>query len=289
VTVPPAKDWLLHKLRHWISAASPPKSLQNLLELVSRNAGAFARSGVHRADSLRCERVLILAPHPDDEVIGMGGTLVKHIENGCETFILYLTDGGGTGSDRKLVSTKRRQEAESLAERFPLRQIFWDHPDTGLNPTTAASDLKQLLLELLPETIYLPSLFEHHFDHYAANVLLHLALDGLKMQPWVAGYEVWDNLGAANYVVDISDVIDAKLEMMHLYETPMQYTDFAELIRHRNALNYLLHIHSGRRTPEGYAEAFCRLSSADFSQSFVTWNELLRQQRNPLITHLDRL
>ena len=37
--------------------------------------------------------VLILSPHPDDEAIGMGGTLCKHLDNGSDVTVLYLTDG----------------------------------------------------------------------------------------------------------------------------------------------------------------------------------------------------
>ena len=78
-------------------------------------------------------------------------------------------------------------------------------------------------------------------------------------------------------------------EAMELYETPMRYSDFVELCRHRNALHYLLHVDSRRRSPEGAAEAFLRQSAVDFRTAFASWDASLRQAGSPLIAHLDRL
>lgn len=39
------------------------------------------------------ERVLVIAPHPDDEIIGCGGTMAQHVEKGDRIFVIYVTSG----------------------------------------------------------------------------------------------------------------------------------------------------------------------------------------------------
>ncbi len=278
------------RLRLGLSSGPRPGAVRALLRLMSRQSPAFAPTEVQVLRELPKERVLILAPHPDDEVIGMGGCLAHYLDNGSEVTVLYLTDGGGLQDDRQGLVRRRRKEAETVAERFPMRQIFWTRPDTRLAPDEAAAkDLRGVLEQCRPDTVYLPSFFEHHYDHYAANAVLHRALLSGKARGTVAGYEVWDNLPFPNLVVDVSAAIDRKQEMMELYKTPMATTDFVELIRHRAALHYLLLVDSRRRTPAGHAEAFYRLDARTFVNRFGEWDAILRARGSALTSHLDTL
>lgn len=254
-------------------------------------SAAFSPTGVEIVAELPRERVLVLAPHPDDEIIGPGGALTLHRASGGRVTIVYLTDGGGPpgGSERRELVRARRREAEEVGHLLSLEQIFWSHPDTRLDPAAVSDDLARLLDSVAPASVYLPSWFEHHFDHYAANALLDRALATSTADPWICGFEVWDNLAAVNRVVDISHQLERKLEAMRLYETPLRHTDFAELIRHRAALHYLLHVDSRRTDPAGSAEAFLRLPAADFRRRFRSWDEQLRRSQSPLTAHLDRL
>lgn len=255
-------------------------------------SSAFSPTGVESVADLPRERVLVLAPHPDDEIIGPGGTLIRYLDNGSRVIVVYLTDGGGpraTESERQSLVRARRQEAAAVGRRLGFEQIFWEHLDTRLDPEAAAPELVHLLDDFEPDTVYLPSYFEHHFDHYAANALLDRALAVTDARPWICGYEVWDNLPCANRAVDISSELDRKLEAMTLYATPMRYTDFAQLIRHRAALHFLLQVDSRRQAAEGSAEAFLRLAAEDYRVRFRRWDDLLRDSASPLIAHLDDL
>ena len=250
-------------------------------------APAFSATGVEILRELPRQRVLVLAPHPDDEIIGPGGALAHHVDAGSEITVVYVTDGGGRDGDRDSLIRTRRREARAVASLYGFEPVFWDHPDTRLDPVAAQADLESLLSERRPDVVFVTSLFEHHFDHYATNAALAGALAarldaGETGETTVWGYEVWDNLPAPNRVVDITGQLDRKVAAMELYETPMAYTDFAQLFRHRGALHYLLHIDSRRAEPEGIAEAFLTLGAREFVDLFGRWDERLRDDRSPL-------
>lgn len=280
---------LMANLRRGLGAAPSPRIVRAAVQRLSRYAGAFSPAEIQVLHQLPRQRVFVLAPHPDDEVIGAGGMLAHSLDNASQTTVVYMTDGGGLAEDREALILRRRNEAEALSKRFPIDQVFWDHPDTGLDPSAASGGLIDLLEELRPDVIYLPSFFEHHYDHYAANALLCGALAKLDLVPSIAGYEVWDNLPSPTVVVDISQQIDRKREMMRFYETPMEITDFVQLIENRGALHYLLHVDSRRRSPVGYAEAFYQYDCKTYQRQFEHWDALLREQNSPMTTHLDRL
>lgn len=250
---------------------------------------AFPKRNVSVVAAVPRGRVLILAPHPDDEAIGMGGTLCMHVANGSRVTVLYLTDGGGLEEPREPLIARRRAEARALGAALGLQQVFWDSPDTRLanDPPTVAR-LATLLGELEPEHIYAPSIFDHHYDHFATNQILVEALAACpRLRPPVSGYEVWDNVPFANYVVDISASAGAKEAALGHYATPLSYTDFRQLCRNRNSVHYTLHVDSRiERAGRGFAEAFLRYDAELYGELFRAWVDLLRREQSPLAGHL---
>lgn len=224
--------------------------------------------------------VLVLAPHPDDEAIGVGGTIGLHLDRGSEVTVLYMTDGRGL-SDVNL-SEVRRKEAESVGRIYGIRQAFWNVPDTQLrSDPDRISDLADVLRMVGPRTVYLPSFFEHHRDHLATNPLLIGALERAHVGPTlVAGYEVWDNLPFPNHVVDITGQFRRKQEMLSHYATALAATDFQKLCSSRNALHYLLHVDTARGR-EGYAEVFCLMDWQSYAGMYQAYVAALRGHGTP--------
>jgi LmbE family N-acetylglucosaminyl deacetylase len=270
---------------------APTEAETALRFLGARNLAAFPKRNVSVAASVPRGRVLILAPHPDDEAIGMGGTLCLHARNGSAVTVLYLTDGGGLEAERERTIAARRAEARALGEALSLEQVFWDNPDTKLtNDARTVGRLAELLAELAPEYVYAPSIFDHHYDHFATNQILVEALEQRpELRPPVAGYEVWDNVPFANYVVDISSAIEDKERAIGHYATPLAYTDFRQLCRSRNSVHYTLHVDSRiERAGRGFAEAFLRYDAELYCDLFRAYAGALRHDRSPLIAHLHR-
>lgn len=268
---------------------APTEAETALRFIEARGLAAFPRRNVTVVDQPPGGRVLVLAPHPDDEAIGMGGTLLLHRAAGDEVTVAYMTDGGGLDQPREPMIETRRAEARALGQSLGLRQVFWDSVDTRLSndgPTVAR--LVALLRELRPDHVYAPSIFDHHYDHFATNQVLVDALEQIDdLRPMVAGYEVWDNVPFANYVVDVSARAEAKDAALAHYATPLAYTDFTQLCRNRCAVHYTLHVDSRiERAGKGFAEAFLRYDAELHCELFRRFVAALREDGSGLPSHL---
>lgn len=278
-------------VRRTIHRFAPPEmvaALQYRQTVLTKQHSGFPPKNIVVTPKAPAGSVLILAPHPDDEIIGPGGALQMHLKNQDPVTVLYLTDGrGGVLSDITLVPIRRR-EAEAIATAYPFKQIFWDIPDSRLtNDPATVQALSKILAQTRPDFIYLPSFFDRQHDHFAANKLLVKTLQQMDATtPTILGYEIWDNISYPNYILNISTVFEKKAAMMRMYETPMAAADFVALCRHRNALHYSLFIDSRHRDPEGYAEAFSRLEARQYVTLFNTYTETLQAYNSPLLKTL---
>lgn len=262
---------LLARIVRWVAHRyAPPEFFVLIRRQKAMKSAAFPHKNIHVASDVEKGNALILAPHPDDEVIGPGGVLSKHLKNGDAVTTLYLTNGRGVGSNSENLIATRKKEAMNLAAEFGFKQIFWLEEDTQLRANERTVQALIAILESQkPSTIYLPSFFDHHFDHFATNQILVEALSQYKDDSiMVWGYEVWDNMPFPNAIVDISGHFENKARMLKHYKTPLLSTDFIELCNQRNALHYTLYINSGIRAEKGHAEAFCRLDAKTYCATF---------------------
>jgi LmbE family N-acetylglucosaminyl deacetylase len=144
-------------------------------------------------------RVLIIAPHPDDEALATGG-LLQHVSAvGGESRIIFLTDGENNpwpqriserrwlirASDRKRWATLRRIEAIAALQELGVPRSstrFWGFPDQGLTNLLLKADdeIPQHLIrefrDWQPSVLITPSPLDLHPDHSAAAVFARLAL-----------------------------------------------------------------------------------------------------------------
>ena len=80
-------------------------------------------------------RILAISPHPDDESIGCGGTLRRHVADGDAVRVVFLTSGekGGRDTDLAKMARLREEEARCAARILELEKIeFWQEPDGAL-------------------------------------------------------------------------------------------------------------------------------------------------------------
>lgn len=268
-----------------------PTEIETALRFAeARSYAAFPKRNAEAVEDVPAGRVLVLSPHPDDEAIGMGGTLLKHVDNGSEVTVLYLTDGGGLEEPRDHMRAVRRAEAESLGAATGVRQVFWSNEDTRLtNDAPTVEAMVELLRELRPELIYTPSIFDHHYDHFSTNQILVDALDRLPdLAATVLGYEVWDDVPFPNWIVDVSAEADRKDALLAHYPTPLSYTDFTQLCRSRTSVHFALYVTSEReRASHGFAEAFLRFDARTYSELHHAWVRALRADGNEQVAHLE--
>src|SRR3954452_15113024 len=80
------------------------------------SAGRLLRPQARLSNPTGTDRVLVLAPHPDDETLGCGGTIFRHRRAGDALTVLIVTDGGSSragGLPREQMRLVRAREAES--------------------------------------------------------------------------------------------------------------------------------------------------------------------------------
>lgn len=204
-------------------------------------------------------RVLVISPHPDDEAIGCGGTLRRHVVDGDEVHVIFLTSGeqGGHGLDPG--ETARIREHEALAAGRLLgfnAPEFWHEPDGAVEATDKlVARLVDTIAELQPGFLYVPHDREMHADHQAAFLTVRRALAKLKasqQRPLVRLFEVWTPIQDMDEIVDISDVIEEKLEAVRLYDSQCSVLRFDDAIRGLNRYRGEMHSWPGG----DYAEVF---------------------------------
>lgn len=114
-------------------------------------------------------RVLVVAPHPDDEVLGCGGMLALHTQRGDTVRVIICTNGAGVDADAALAE-RRHTECVAACSELGVDDVrFLDFADGGLEASEDfASRLADEAARYAPELVYAPSKREYHADHRAA-------------------------------------------------------------------------------------------------------------------------
>jgi N-acetylglucosamine malate deacetylase 1 len=206
-------------------------------------------------------RVLVISPHPDDESIGCGGTIRKHVLKGDTVHVIFLTSGeaGGHGRSAEETLQLREREARDAAGILGLATIeFWRLPDGRLKVAQPVLErLRHTIINLRPSLLYVTHDREMHRDHRAAVRIVDRTMSMLdENRPAVLMYEVWTPLQDIDHIEDISDVIENKIAAVRAYRTQCDAVRFDDAVLGLN--RYRGEMHSWPGGP--YAEIFKRPS-----------------------------
>ncbi len=190
-----------------------------------------AESIPYEPAQLRGERLLVLAPHPDDEVIGCGGLVAQHLRERRAVRILVATDGAEAG-ERSMREEESRRGVARLGE---AELEFLRFPDRALGDE-AAPRIREHLLAFRPDLVLVPAPIEIHPDHLAlSRVFCELVqrdetLFADLAVARVAFYEVSQPL-RPNALVDISDVGDIKYAAIAEHASQLAVRDYISYAR----------------------------------------------------------
>jgi LmbE family N-acetylglucosaminyl deacetylase len=261
---------LLKRLSH---AARPYLQSSGLLQV----SGVYNRSAMVWQPG--AEKVVVLAPHMDDETIGCGGTLALHAERGAQITVVFLTDGRNGSTEINMLygeERERRQkefvelrttEARAALQRLGVnRMICLDAEDGALERCEwAAEQLREVLLKQQPELVYLPFYLEEHPDHRAVSRVLLEAAAGTSLEFQCMGYEVWTPL-FPNCLVRIDAKVEVKKQALREYASQLKQCDYLHASIGLNA-----HRSAGLINPpgsSGYAEAFYAVPLSQYRERF---------------------
>lgn len=201
-------------------------------------------------------RVLVVAPHADDEVFGCGGMLALHGRRGDAVRVVILTDGAAGdpgGHEADLAKVRRAESLAAGAVLCAAEHRFLGLPDGGLSEAAELEErLAAELADFAPELVYGPSPQEQHPDHRAASRALLAALSaGPKRRVLLYGVNAQVTAGA---LFDTTSVWETKLDAIRCFESQLRYHDFvtkAEAVDRSRTVNIE---DQAVRTVEGFAD-----------------------------------
>ncbi|MXX62281.1 MAG: glycosyltransferase, partial [Holophagales bacterium] len=238
-------------------------------------------------------RVLVLAPHYDDEVLGCGGLILQLAAGGARIVCAFMSDGSGgvegppEGSTREQYSRRRRKEADEAAAALGIDSVVHLGHRHGLQDGALASSLDELtghietlLQEHRPDLLLVPSPLEVTPDHRATFRALHEALingrqgrtEGGEPLPSqdddsspgdltlrVLCYEV-NHPFYPDLLVDVTAELDGVVEAMSHYRSQLERHDYMGSCRGLRRYRSLT-----VPDPCRYAEGYCQLTANDFT------------------------
>ena len=182
-------------------------------------------------------KILVVAAHPDDEVIGCGGALLRYIQQGDEIQIVYMTDGESSRRNQQHQQQLRNQAAINTNRYLNARPpICFDFPDNKMDVVpllTIVQALEQAVKDFQPDIIYTHHFGDLNLDHRITHqAVLTCFRPQNKIQPkLICGFEInssteWSfnrqQAFVPNYFVDISAQLEEKQKLLDFYRQEMR-------------------------------------------------------------------
>lgn len=221
--------------------------------------------------------VLVVSAHPDDEILGAGGALIRHRNQGDDITWLIVTNVSENDGFSKQRVESRQQEIKDVAAKLNAKVFKLDFPTMSL--TTADINrmvprISEVFQKTQPTTVYVLNRSDAHSDHryifdavmsctksfrypFLREVLMYECLSETEFAPALP-----ERVFMPNCYIDISDLMDEKLELMRIYESELGEHPFPRSERNIKALATF----RGATCGVEYAEAFYILKSYRFEK-----------------------
>lgn len=211
--------------------------------------------------------ILIFCAHPDDEVIGPGGTILHYAKKGINSHVVIFSGGekSNVWYDEKKLITKREQESNNAGKILQAKKIINLKLTDGKltkdveNPEVQKK-IRDLILKVNPEKIFTHAIDDMLYpDHRAVHDCVMNAVHELKDKKKYSVYtfNIWTinfrKRNAPRLVVDISDEFEQKTEALNCFKT--QYLALFQL----RPVVYIKALLAGWKNGTKYAEEFHKI------------------------------
>jgi LmbE family N-acetylglucosaminyl deacetylase len=222
-------------------------------------------------------KVLVVSAHPDDEILGAGGALVRHRDQGDEVHWLIATNIFEEQGFAKERIASRQVEIKRVAEQLKMKVHQMDNKTMTLTSEDLlhlVPNISSVFQQVQPELIYVLNRSDAHSDHrvlfdavmactksfrypFIREVMMYECISETEFAPALI-----EKIFLPNCYIDISSVIDEKLHLMRIYESEMGEHPFPRSERNIKALATF----RGASCGVEYAEAFQILKSYRFEK-----------------------
>jgi len=213
-------------------------------------------------------KIIVVAPHPDDETLGCGGTLLKHKANGDELYWLIITNISEEYGWEKEKVEERQEEIYKVFQMYGFMGMFkLNFPTTKLDEIPISSiiaKISKVFNEVEPDIVFINNHSDIHTDHqiifqsvmscsknfrypFVKNIYMYETLSETEFAPALPG-----NVFVPNAFVDISEHFKKKLDIMKIYKSEVMDESFPRSLSSIEALAR----YRGSRIGVKYAEAF---------------------------------
>ena len=225
----------------------------------------------------RKDNMVVISPHPDDDVLGAGGVMLEAAEKGRAVFSVTLTDGRGsprTGppiADEDMVALRQEESMAALKVVGAAGGFYFlkQNPELeGEGGKRVEEDLRELFESLRPSEIFLPAPYERHRTHIRCTRLTLEALrssPGLRPSLW--GYSLWGAFfgGKKRVARDITPWISKKVEAVLAHTTQIAYKNYQQGML-------------GKNNSEAIFWDSQEIQKATFVETFLDMTELLEHK-----------
>jgi len=194
----------------------------------------------------RKDNLVVISPHPDDDVLGAGGVMIEAAEKGRAVFSVTVTDGRGSPrkgpaiSDEEMVERRQKESMAALKVVGAAGGFYFKRRSSDLEGEggkEVVEDLKDLFEWLTPAEVYLPAPYERHKTHQkVARLTIEALRSSTASIPFLSGYSLWGGFGGEKkrWVRDISPNIRKKVEAVLAHSTQIAYKNYQQGILGRN-------------------------------------------------------
>lgn len=182
-------------------------------------------------------RILIIAPHPDDEILGCGGVIAKYIKEGNEVKILVMTRGTSELYPDKAIDEVRQEARDSHKYLGVSETIFFDFPAPVLDQVPSykmSMEISKVINSYRPEIVYVPHRGDIHKDHRMVfeSALVSMrpinncsvreiyAYETLSETEWAPPFG--DDVFIPNVFVDITRYLEIKKQAMKYFNSQLR-------------------------------------------------------------------
>lgn len=177
------------------------------------------------------DRILVVAPHPDDESIGCGGLLLNY---GKQCDVLLLTDGQKSRPKKEwtqeYVVALRKKEFEAAMDSVSVNKKIYVHWNDGR--TKIEKPKLEIPLKGVYDYVFVPNPYEKHPDHQYANQAVKDAVKRQRAKCKIMEYEVWATIPTPTHYMSID--MERKSRLIENHQSQLMHINYVERIRGLN-------------------------------------------------------